>query len=122
MERKANPLIDLVYEKTKESTFRLHIPIATKTIATNISDIDIAPTEFICLSIDNLVKQSLISIPTDKSYTDVHLYDNILSSEFYLEQQQKYPDRTDGFKFSHTKKMITTTNLGVAFYNICVVD
>ena len=28
MERKANPLIDLVYEKTKESNLQLHIPIA----------------------------------------------------------------------------------------------
>lgn len=122
MEREANPLIDLVYEKTKESNFQLHIPIAIKTIATNISDIDLAPTESICLSLDNLVKQSLISIPEDKAYTENHLYDNILSSKFYIEQQQKYSHSSDGYKFSHKKKMITLTNLGILFYNICVVD
>lgn len=119
MERQANPIIDIVYEKREEG----HIfPIATKTFATNISDIDIAPVEIVRVSIDNLIKQGLISIPIGQSYSEKELYNNILSSQFYLEQQKKYPSIPDGFVFSHTKKMIKNTNLGKVFYNICVID
>ena len=40
MERDANPLIDLVYEKIEGKNFS--IPIASQTISTNISDIDVS--------------------------------------------------------------------------------
>ena len=119
MERSANPIIDLVYERSEP---KFPIPVASRTIATNISDIDIAPMKNISLSIDNLVKHGLISIPESLSYTEKELYDNILCSPFYLEQQQNHPTTPDGFIFSHVKKFITHTNLGISFYNICVIN
>lgn len=120
MERNANPLIDLVYEKIEGENFS--IPIASQTISTNISDIDVSSIEIICVSLDNLIKQNLIAIPEDRAYTDIHLYDKLLSSEYYITEQQKWPDSPDGFKFSHKKKMINKTNLGFSFYNICVIS
>ncbi len=120
MERDANPLIDLVYEKIEGKNFS--IPIASQTISTNISDIDVSSIEIICVSLDNLIKQSLIAIPEDRSYTNIHLYDKLLSSEYYITEQQKWPDSPDGFKFSHKKKMIIKTNLGFSFYNICAIS
>lgn len=120
MEREANPIIDLIYVKIENPKFP--IPIANRHIANNISDINIAPIETVCLSIDNLIKQGLISIPEGKSYTETELYDNIFNSQFYLEQQRNHPKTPDGFEFSHTKKMIDNTNLGISFYNICVMD
>lgn len=119
MERQSNPIIDLVYEKHESG----HIfPVASRILATNISDIDIAPPEIVCVSIDNLIKQCLIAINGDNSYTDIHIYDNILNSSFYINQQQIYPDTPDGFKFSHQKRMLNKTNLGISFYNICIAD
>ncbi len=120
MERKANPLINLIYGKCENPD----IPIVTssRTIATNISDIDIAPTEAISLSIDNLVRQSLISIPENLSYEDEHIYDKILNSAFYKAQQEKYPEDSEGYTFSNQKLIIEKTNLGIAFYKICIMD
>lgn len=119
MEREANPIIDLVYAKQEPG----HIfPSATRTLLTNITDINIASFEVISVSIDNLIKQSLISINGDNSYTDTRIYDNILNSQFYQNQQQKYPDTPNGFKFTHQKKMLNKTNLGFAFYKICIAD
>lgn len=120
MERDANPLIDLVYEKVNNPDF--YIPVASNTIATNIYDIDIAPIEIISISIDNLVKQSLITIPVDKFYTNEYLYDKLITSQYYITQQKMHPERSDGFKFSHKKHLIEKTNLGKAFYNTCVVN
>lgn len=117
MQRETNPLIDLTYEK-KERDFP--IPFETQTIETNISDIDVAPVKTVCISIDNLVKQNLITIPSDLSYTDKNIYDKILKSEYYISQRENHPDTSDGFKFSYQKKMIKKTNLGTSFYEICV--
>lgn len=117
MERNANPLIDLVYEKRDP---KYPIPVESVTITTNVSDINIAPMEIICLSIDNLVKHGLISIPSDNQYTDKTLYNLILNSAFYTNQKKEHPDREDGLIFSHKKKMIEKTNLGTSFYNICI--
>lgn len=119
MQRETNPLIDLVYEK-RESDFP--IPSAMRTIATNISDIDVAPIETVCVSIDNLVKHNLICVPTDSAYTENSNYDKILKSQYYMLQYKSNPDTSDGFKFSYQKKMIKKTNLGIAFYEVCVKD
>ena len=119
MERQVNPIVDLVYEKRIEGRL---FPISSRILDKNISDINIAPIETVCFSIDCLLKQSLISINGDNSYTDQTLYDNILNSQFYLEQHQKYPDTPDGFKFSHIKRMLINTKLGIFFYNICVCN
>ncbi len=119
MERPANPIINLVYSK-----FEPDIPIAieSRTIITNVTDINVASVETVCISIDNLIKQGLISIPKDDSYVDATLYDNILKSQYYAIQQQSHPYTPNGFKFSHEKKMIVRTNLGKSFYQTCVTD
>lgn len=118
MERQANPIVDLVYNKHDAD---IPIPIESQTVVENVTDINIAPVETVCICIDNLVKQGLISI-SEKSYTNPLLYDNILKSQFYIIQQQKCPYTPDGFKFSHNKKRIVKTNLGNSFYEICVKD
>lgn len=119
MERQANPIIDLVYNKYESD---IPIAIESQTIIENVTDINIASVETVCISIDNLVKQGLISISKDKSYTDATLYDNILKSQFYIIKQQSCPITPDGFIFSHNKKMIIKTHLGNSFYKTCVVD
>lgn len=118
MERQTNPIIDIVYNKYESD---IPIPIESQTIVENVTDIDIESVDTICICLDNLVKQGLISI-SEKSYTNATLYDNILKSQFYLIQQQKCPYTPDGFKFSHNKKRIVKTNLGKSFYNTCVID
>lgn len=113
MERKANPLIDLVYKNEKGDT---------RTFATNISDHDLNNVEAVSVSIDNLLRQGLIEIPDDRHYTEKALYDSILNSDYYKSQQEAYPDKFDEFKFSHNEKVINKTNLGKLFYDICVCD
>lgn len=119
MERNPNPIIDLVYNKYNSD---IPIPVESRTIITNVTDINIAPVETICISIDNLIKQGLISIPIGKAYVDTSLYDDILKTPFYIAQQQSCPDTPDGYKFSHTNKMIVKTHLGSLFYKICTID
>lgn len=116
MERDANPIIDLVYNKYESD---IPIAIESQTIIENVTDINIAPVETVGICLDNLVKQGLISI-SEKSYANSTLYDNILKSQFYIIQQQKCPYTPDGFKFSHNKKRIVKTTLGNSFYEICV--
>lgn len=113
MERKANPIIDLIYKNEQESTITLN---------TNICDIDVSSIDLVCVSIDNLVKQSLISIPEDSYYTNEHIYDKLITSQYYITQQRQHPDTSDGYKFTHKKRMITKTNLGESFYKICVIE
>lgn len=120
MQRESNPLINLVYEKVEDPDFP--IPTEFEIIAKNISDIDVAPIEFVSLSIDNLVKQNLISIPSDSAYSKDNIYDKLLKSQYYLSQSKSHPNKPDGFVFSHQKRMIEKTNLGMSFYKICVKD
>ena len=117
MQRESNPIIDLVYNKY-ESDFP--IAVESRTILENVTDINIAPVETICISIENLIKQGLISIPEDKAYSDDTIYDCILKSQFYLIKHQSYPVTPDGFIFSSKKKTIVKTHLGDLFYKICV--
>ena len=119
MERTANPIIDLVYNKYKSD---IHIAIERRTIIENVTDISVAPVETVCITIDNLIKQGLISIPKGDAYTNTTLYDNILKSQFYIIKQQSCPITPDGFVFSHNKKVIVKTHLGNSFYKTCVVD
>lgn len=119
MERTANPIIDLVYNKYESD---IPIAIESRTIIENVTDINVAAVETVCITIDNLIKQGLISIPTGAAYTETALYDNILKSQFYTAKQQSCPLTPDGFIFSHNKKMIIKTHLGNSFYKTCVVD
>lgn len=113
MELHNNPIIDLIY-KSKEN--------GSITIATNISAYDLNNVEAVGISIDNLIKQGLIDIPANQSYVNKHEYDNIINSDYYKSQQKTHPDTFDNFKFTHIKKMISKTNLGKLFYDICVCD
>ena len=113
MGRAVNPMINLIM-KNEKGTFR--------TIVTNVTDINIAPQELIGVSIDNLTKQNLLSVPDDGFYSDEKVYDSILQTEFY--EKQKYLNRrtVDGFEFTYTKKMINKTSLGRLFYKVCVAE
>lgn len=113
MKKEVNPLVNLIYEND-EGAFR--------TIVSNISDIDVTSTENVCISIDNLIKQCIISVPNDGFYTTESVYEKIFHSNYYLQKQNSCPTTPDGFKFSHQKKMIAKTNLGRTFYKVCVMD
>lgn len=119
MERSANPIIDLVYNKYESD---IPIAIESRTIIENVTDINVAPVETVGISIDNLIRQGLISIPKGNAYVNSDLYNNILETPFYINQQQSCPNTPDGFIFSNKKKMIVKTHLGDSFYKNCVLD
>ena len=113
MGRAVNPMINLIM-KNEKGAFR--------TIVTNITDINIASQELIGVSIDNLTKQNLLSVPDDGFYSDEKVYDSILQTEFYEKQKNLNRRTVDGFEFTYTKKMIDKTNLGRLFYKVCVAE
>lgn len=113
MGRAVNPMINLIM-KNEKGTFR--------TIVTNVTDINIASQELIGVSIDNLTKQNLLSVPDDGFYSDEKVYDSILQTEFYEKQKNLNRRTVDGFEFTYTKKMINKTNLGRLFYKVCVAE
>ena len=113
MERTVNPLIDLIYENDKHESY---------IIGTNISDINVSSKEVVSVSIDNLIRQSLISVPDDRFYTNEHVYDSIINSQYYKAQKIAHPNTPEGFRLTHKKRIINKTNLGTAFYKICVLE
>lgn len=112
MQRDTNAIINLIYEND-DGDFRY--------ITSNVTDITISSTEIVSVSIDNLVKQGIISIATD-TYIDDHAYDKIISSNFYKLKQMSCPITPDGFKFSYQKRIINKTNIGILFYKVCVAE
>ena len=92
------------------------------TIITNVTDINIVSQELIGVSIDNLTKQNLLSVPDDGFYSNEKVYDSILQTEFYNNQKNINRRTVDGFEFTYTKKMINKTNLGKLFYKVCVAE
>lgn len=116
MQREDNPLIDLVYKRDKDFLTEQTI------IMSNLSDIDIASPQLVSLSIDNLAKQNLISIVKTSFCADNALYDKIMNSEFAKKQSVMHPDKPDGFKFSYNRHTLEVTNIGKAFYDICMTD
>ena len=113
MKRKANPLIDLIIESPEKSSF---------IIATNVSEFNDLYTDKACMSIDNLNKFGLISILSDRYYSDANFYNKILHSKYYVTQKQNHSVLPNDYQFSHKKKMIIKTSLGITFYNTCVID
>ena len=111
MERDYNPLIDII-KKNTTGEFMV--------IATNISDIFIAPIEVICLSINNFIRLGLISIPEGNFYSDTTHYERILSSKYYLESEKEISSGSGNFKLSYKKHLILKTHLGLLFYKICI--
>ncbi len=114
MEREENPILDLCYGNDMMTESLL--------LVSNITDINITSGKIISVSIDNLVKQGIISIPFDEYYDDEHYYDKILNSQFYLDNYKSYPKNKDGLKLMPDFKMIRKTNLGLTFYDICVKE
>lgn len=114
MERDDNPLIDLVYKRNKDFLTEHEI------IMSNISDIDIEKPQIVSLLIDNLAKQNLISISKESFCSNDSVYDKILNSDFYKKQAELHPDKSDGYKFSYDKHTLEVTNIGKAFYEICM--
>lgn len=113
MGREVNPMINLIM-KNEKGEFR--------TIITNVTDINIVSQELIGVSIDNLTKQNLLSVPDDGFYSNEKVYDSILQTEFYDNQKNINRRTVDGFEFTYTKKMINKTNLGKLFYKVCVAE
>lgn len=113
MGRAVNPMINLIMKNEKGNFI---------TIVTNVTDINIASQELIGVSIDNLTKQNLLSVPDDGFYSDEKVYDSILQTEFYEKQKNLNRRTVDGFEFTYTKKMINKTNLGSLFYKVCVAE
>lgn len=112
MEREENPILNLCYGNDMMTESLL--------LVSNITDIHITSGEIISVSVDNLIKQGIISIPFDEYYDDEHYYDKILNSQFYLDKYKSYPKNRDGLKLMPDFKMIRKTNLGLEFYNTCV--
>lgn len=106
MKRKANPLIDLIIESPEKSSF---------IIATNVSEFNDLYTDKACMSIDNLNKFGLISILSDRYYSDANFYNKILHSKYYVTQKQNHSVLPNDYQFSHKKKMIIKTSLGITF-------
>ena len=71
---------------------------------------------------DNLAKQKLISIPADGYYSDEKVYDSIIQTSFYKNQENQNCKTVDGFEFTYLKKTIDKTDLGKLFYKICVAE
>ena len=113
MNRPANPCVHLVYEDSNGIYTR---------IMQNVTDLSISTPELISVSIDNLHRLKLIYIPEDGFYTEDYLYDPIIKSSFYQTQKRLHPETSDGFKFSHQKKIIYTTPFGELFHQICILD
>lgn len=114
MEREENPILNLCYGNDMMTESLL--------LVSNITDINITSGEIISLSIDNLVKQGIISIPFDEYYEDEHYYNKILNSQFYIDKYNSYPKNKDKLKLMPDFKMIRKTNLGLAFYDTCVKE
>ena len=113
MGREVNPMINLIMKNEKGKYI---------TIITNVTDINIVSQELIGVSIDNLTKQNLLSVPDDGFYSNEKVYDSILQTEFYNNQKNINRRTVDGFEFTYTKKMINKTNLGKLFYKVCVAE
>lgn len=109
-----NPVLDLKMKNKVGIDYRL--------LYTNVTDIEIATQDLVAISIDNLIKQNLIKIPSDGFYTLEEVYQSVVQTDFYREQENLHKETEDGYIFAHTKKMIETTNLGRMFYSICMTD
>lgn len=113
MERDYNPLIDII-KRNANGDFSI--------ISTNVSDMPITPVEKVSMSINNLVRQGLISIPAGNFYSDDACYQKILSSKYYHDLEEEISRNSNGFTLSYKKHLILKTSLGQAFYQMCICD
>lgn len=109
----ANPIIDL---KRKEKG-----SIGSIDLVNNIMNIDIASHEFIALSINNLERLNLISIPDDVQYANDNLYKPFYDHPIY-KKHLKLCKSIGSYELIIIKKSISITDIGKSFYNICIND
>ncbi|WP_195245092.1 Abi-alpha family protein [Clostridium celatum] len=107
----SNPIIDL---KRKEKNNSGSIALVN-----NICNINIATVESLSVSIDNLERLKLISIPYGTYYVDDDLYAPFYDHEIYKQYKEMY-GQTDSYELDITKKLIFITDMGKSFHKICV--
>lgn len=106
-----NPIIDLVLnEKNKGGSIQL---------INNITNISISTTESLSVSINNLERLKLISIPYAAYYTDNNLYTPFYEHDIYKQYKEMYSE-SDSYELDITKKIISITDMGKSFHKICV--
>lgn len=101
----------------------LDLPNAiTKTIAENANLFSTGHVENFSLTLDNLSRLGLITIPHDIWYGDDYPYEqliSILKTEYTIE---KYlPLQPDAIGISYNKKRIDITSYGNSFYSTCCI-
>lgn len=106
-----NPLINLD-RRNKETS-------GTSNVVKNITLINIAPVEYISISIDNLSRLKLIDIPSDGYYSNEDLYKPFYDLEIYQRYNKMFIDPNPD-KLEIDKKVIGKTEIGKLFYTICV--
>lgn len=106
-----NPIIDLGLKTKGES--------GSIVLVNNITLINISTIESISVSIDNLERLKLISIPYGTHYVNDNLYAPFYDHVIYKQYDNLYRESAlDELKI--TKKIISITEMGKSFHKICV--
>ncbi len=113
MQQSFTPAVDLILEN-KERDFQ--------TLKRSVTAIDMKKVDLVCVSIENLQRQGLISIPNGEYLSNDEAYNLILNSEYFLGEKKKYQTVDNGFEFTYKKKMVNKTNLGELFFDVCVKE
>lgn len=101
---------------TNSGSYKIMLPYATS--------ISFSTIEEVACSIDNLIRNSLVSI-SDNEYTNNEIYNEIDNNPEYIKYKNIYEKRISklgDYKFHTEKKAIKCTYLGLRFYNICVEE
>jgi len=107
------PLIDIVDKDMKEGHY---LPIISN--LTNIFDYD---NITISVTIGNLLRLGLIEIPSGKFIPVDLAYETITSNSMFLNFKKEHKS-PEGYKIDIHKKLITITELGYKFSEICIQD
>ena len=91
------------------------------TVVRNLTLLNLATTEDIALSIDNLERLKLIEIPIFGSYTNEDLYTPFESLEITQKLKVAF-DQFEHLELDIDKKTINITDLGYIFHRICVKE
>lgn len=93
--------------------------MGANTIIRHITGMVIAPINEISISLDNLQKSGLLYISDDMSYTNVGFYDLVKRSLYYLFARDSYHPAQNQ-KMIDQYGHIEITDLGKAFYDVCI--
>lgn len=106
-----NPIIDLERKEKNDG--------GSITLVNNIININLSTVESLSVSIDNLERLKLISIPYGTYYTNDNLYAPFYEHEIYKQYKELY-SKSDVYELDITKKIISITDMGKSFHKICV--